>query len=627
MDHLSAGQRVRLHLLIDKSWCQEDERLTRHLSEQFPNLTIILHDVAERRFDERDFKGSLWSKAACYRLILPELLKDADYCLYLDSDTLVVGNILPLWQLDMTEYCLAGVFDDIAPVRMETVGKSVPGIETYVNSGVLFMNLALMRKMKVQEKLLAGILDYLVVDQDLLNAVCYGSIRLLPQDYNCIPGVRAPSPRILHFLMRDYIRPWKNRRAASSGLWWHYAELFSDIVDLEQLRERADWFQRGSVAWIFRRCADFGRIFIVGSGMDAQRIFRALRLGKCKGLQKVVREDEVIPYSPDTLIIIASGKKQLPGLNSFLAHDYAREQLIRFERRPVSYYNLLPEECRREVYAELLMMEYGVSARGAAVPAALLEMNAVRFPEREAVVEWKDGVRRACSFRELNIMANRMADALKKKGTKRGEGIALPAGANPGIEVVAAMLGIMKAGRVVCNGRHAAQEANLFFLHDGRYSTKAPRAEAVPDEAAFRSDTATYTGRKLCEDAEHLRRKIGWHSGDSLLLTCASGISSRELTELVAAFSYGCVSVIASGVKSSDIIEIAKRESSTIVSVDSRMLRDFAAEDEALTARMLLTEAGDESAELCSMWRERFPEIQVNGQGYEGEFFYDCEWY
>ena len=426
MEQLPPRQQVRLHLLSDDSLCDEDERLLNHLSDRFSNLYLIRHNVAEKAFEQRDFSGSIWSKAACYRLILPELLREVDLCLYLDSDTLIVGDITPLWDVDMTDFCLAGVFDDIASVRRETVGHSIPGIQTYVNSGVLLMNLRLMRERGVQEQLLAGVGDYLVVDQDLLNVVCYGAIRLLPSGYNCIPGVHTDSPRILHFLMRDYLRPWKNLRAPHSADWWRCAEEFRSVFDVEAVRVRADWYQRGSIFSIFRRCADFTNIFIVGSGGDAQRIFRALRLGNCKGLRGIVREEERLPYGEDTLLICASRKKDVPALEAFLAHKGGERQILCYSRRPISFYQLMPKECAREVYGEGLMWEFGVDSRSAATVPALLEWNAARNPDRAALVEWRCGKRRSCTSRELNTMANRMADALRLKLSHRGVRVKLP---------------------------------------------------------------------------------------------------------------------------------------------------------------------------------------------------------
>ena len=138
MEHLPDNQQVNLHLLLDESFCEEDRRLLAMLEDRFKNLNLLQHRISEATFDSIDFKDSLWSKAACYRLILPMLLPEVDRCLYIDSDTLVVGSVLPLWEMDMTDYYLAGVFYDISSLREQTVGNHIPGVETYINSGVLF---------------------------------------------------------------------------------------------------------------------------------------------------------------------------------------------------------------------------------------------------------------------------------------------------------------------------------------------------------------------------------------------------------------------------------------------------------------------------------------------------------
>ena len=78
-------------------------------------------------------------------------------------------------------------------------------------------------------------MDYMLLDQDALNVVCHGMIRLLPEKYNYIPGISETSPVIMHFKMMDYIRPWKNRRAVGSGRWWGCAGKFSSVYNLRYL--------------------------------------------------------------------------------------------------------------------------------------------------------------------------------------------------------------------------------------------------------------------------------------------------------------------------------------------------------------------------------------------------------
>lgn len=663
MEHMPADRLVRLHLLTDESFCDEDRMLLSRLSGRFSNLCVSLHEVRHEAFEKRDFRDSIWSRAACYRLILPGLLENVNLCLYIDSDTLIVGDITPLWEMDMEAYALAGVFDDISPVRAQTVGNHIPGIQTYINSGVLLMNLKLMRERGIEEQLLSGVSDYLVVDQDLLNVVCYGLIRLLPADYNCIPGVQADSPKILHFLMRDYLRPWKNLRAGGSGSWWRCAQEFAPVYDVESLRASADWYERGSIFYLLRRCADYSGIYIVGSSPDAERIHRALRLGRCKGLQGILDEEDSLPYAEDILLINASRKGTVPVLSPFVEREGARRQVIRYSRWPLAFYNLAPEQVRREINGELLMWEFGVDARNAATSSQLLELNAARYPDREALVEWKDGVRSSCTFRELNRMANRMADWLRKQNTGRGENVALPDRPVRNIERFGAVLGILKGG-CLPGQEQAERMADLSVLYDEQYSSMAPLCEALPDEAAMKAGKKILTGRALVRRAEELRRRCGWHAGDRLLLCHRPRMKgpAEGLIEVLGAFAYGNTTVICETDSGEDLLRIAAAQACTIVSMSessfecvSRDLTEMKehegpkeqadgaiekkSADSCSTLRLCLTRAEDAftcregmaretvSPEALARWERAMPQVPVNGQGYAGTFFYDCEWY
>ncbi len=678
LEHFPAGSPVCVHLLLNESISSRDVALLDVLSDRFPGILFKRHLIPEELFRERDFSDSLWSKAACYRLLLPELLFDIDVCLYLDSDTLIVGDLTSLFQIDLTDTYLAGVFEDIAPVREQTVGREIPGTDTYINSGVLLMNLRKMRSDRIRDQLYAGISRYLVVDQDLLNVCCYGHIRLLPQEYNCIPGVYVKEPRIYHFLMRDYLRPWKNRRAAGSDLWWKYAEHFREAIDLDALRAEADWFQRGSITWLFRRCADYEKVYVVGSGLDAQRIFRALRLGKCHSLKGIVREEDALAYGADILVIAATRRKKIPALKPFLEQKDADRQVICYERRPVSFYNLLPPECSKEVYGELVQWEYGVDGRQVLVPSALLEINAARCPDAEASVRYKNGVRMSTTFREENRQANRIADLLVKAGRRRERVLAGDAAAP---EPFAVFSGILKAGCVavfpgslnsegeglsdpkdaaLCGpkgeGRSGPKDAALRDPEKAaavRYadiakelsgvpgealSDKSPLTEALPDDPAVVIDGQRYTNRELMGEAELLRRRTGWNRNDKILLAGVDPMT--RIACRIAALYTGSATVEAEGLSPAEIPGVMKREGCTIAALGRKeleqlleflegMKRTGGKEEAAFGSlgccRMLLVREISEA--LRMRWKTILPYIPVNGQGYQEQFRYDCEWF
>ena len=124
----------------------------------------------------------------------------------------------------------------------------IPNIDSYVNSGVLVFNLKRMRQDNLEARF-----DQLVgenfpdLDQDILNAACYGAIKLLPPEYNAMTKYEfeddfyetddaipkcwtkwewdkaRKDPSIVHFADQD--KPWTNFAVPFAKEWWHYAKV------------------------------------------------------------------------------------------------------------------------------------------------------------------------------------------------------------------------------------------------------------------------------------------------------------------------------------------------------------------------------------------------------------------
>jgi lipopolysaccharide biosynthesis glycosyltransferase len=142
---------------------------------------IEFRSVSDRRVRGLPTVG-FTGKATWYRIFLPELHRDLDRILYLDSDLLVLDSLVPLWGTDLRGSWVAAVtnvFQDDHLGRPAELG--LPGPEAYFNAGVLLLNLAEMRADRRTEALL----EFAVAsgerlawrDQDALNVVL-GSRRL-----------------------------------------------------------------------------------------------------------------------------------------------------------------------------------------------------------------------------------------------------------------------------------------------------------------------------------------------------------------------------------------------------------------------------------------------------------------
>lgn len=136
-----------------------------------------------------------FSIAMFYRFFIWQVLPaDIEKIIYLDSDLIVNLDINKLWQIEFTNEPLGVVTEMLNGVDPERAslccrdGFIVP--ENYFNSGVLLMNLAILRG--EEETLLEGIKfrkehpEYKLYDQEILN-YCFSTRTLkLPMEFNCL---------------------------------------------------------------------------------------------------------------------------------------------------------------------------------------------------------------------------------------------------------------------------------------------------------------------------------------------------------------------------------------------------------------------------------------------------------
>jgi lipopolysaccharide biosynthesis glycosyltransferase len=125
-----------------------------------------------------------------YRIFLPELLPSLERILYLDVDTIVLDCLEPLWDLDLTDQyvgAVTNVFQQHEAHHPQDLGLA-PG--DYFNTGVLLMNLALMRG----DGCTAALRDHALThrdelewpDQDTLNVVLGARRLALHPRWNCM---------------------------------------------------------------------------------------------------------------------------------------------------------------------------------------------------------------------------------------------------------------------------------------------------------------------------------------------------------------------------------------------------------------------------------------------------------
>ncbi|MGH8540023.1 MAG: glycosyltransferase family 8 protein [Stenotrophobium sp.] len=168
-----------------------------------------------------------------YRLLLPDLLPACAKVLYLDTDTLALQSLWPLFQEDLGTNVMGAIAEPATIWEDQCKLVGIDTTEGYLNSGVLLMNLKMMRDEGFTERALeiartkSEILK--LPDQEVLNLVTKGRWKKLHPKWNAISylwldpqaaagiyskleySIAAHSPAIVHFEGTPAVKPWHFR--------------------------------------------------------------------------------------------------------------------------------------------------------------------------------------------------------------------------------------------------------------------------------------------------------------------------------------------------------------------------------------------------------------------------------
>ncbi len=152
-----------------------------------------------------------WQFFSFCRLYLDKLLpKTVHKILYLDSDVLVVDSLLELWNLDLKEYCAAGVIDCLGEKYYKAL--KINQNANYCNSGVLIEDLDKWRNYEIGDKVVEYVKLFngymYFVEQTALNGALQDNIYILHPRYN-VYTIEQVLNRKERFLLRRNIRGYK----------------------------------------------------------------------------------------------------------------------------------------------------------------------------------------------------------------------------------------------------------------------------------------------------------------------------------------------------------------------------------------------------------------------------------
>jgi len=168
------------------------------------------------------------SLATYYRFLIPQIVA-APKAIYIDADTVVLGDVTELWSEPIGDQHLLGVQVGTVSSGMLIAGAEQYGVSPHhprLSAGVLVMNLA---KWRAQDPFLE-LKDYLLKfydrlqfwDQDALNIVLAHKWRAVPGAWNYIVDCGLPVAGSNAETMARLHREAKILHYASSMKPWHY---------------------------------------------------------------------------------------------------------------------------------------------------------------------------------------------------------------------------------------------------------------------------------------------------------------------------------------------------------------------------------------------------------------------
>lgn len=224
----------------------ETKRLIQHLQTDW--FQIVFVDVShfleahEEHLPLRDY----YSKTTYYRMYIAEMFPQYEKALYIDSDTVVLGDISELYDTELGDAYLAAAHEQ-AMVQTDVFGtyvEQVVGVDrnAFFNAGILVLNCKQFREKQLLKRFsdLLHVYNFAVTqDEDYLNVLCKDHVHWLEQKWNCeLYGellCTEQEIKIIHYIMVS--KPWHYADCRFAAVFWEYAAMtpFHDLIRHELL--------------------------------------------------------------------------------------------------------------------------------------------------------------------------------------------------------------------------------------------------------------------------------------------------------------------------------------------------------------------------------------------------------
>lgn len=243
--------------ILENNISEESKLFIKNYEKRFNHITIIFIECSDLenklKLSKEQIEGFHGINITTYsRLFISKLIPETvDKILYLDCDTITLGSIKELWDMDISNYMCAGS-EDPAPIPLkEVIGLNSEDI--YINAGVILINLKLWREKNITEDFLKFLSEhygeYINHDQGVINGVLKNQIMSVHPKYNFMayffndlnPDTVIKWNGCTHYYDRKTMEEARENPVIKHGKPWFAPEDYEKYIKLSEI-EYSDVF-------------------------------------------------------------------------------------------------------------------------------------------------------------------------------------------------------------------------------------------------------------------------------------------------------------------------------------------------------------------------------------------------
>lgn len=307
MQNASRKHQYHIHVLHTNIEPATEQRMLAMADEcfeiSFDNVSGYLDELCEK-LPLRDY----YSNTTYYRMFIADMFPEIDKAIYIDSDTVVQGDISELYGIDLKDYDVAACHEQ-AMVQEDVYGTYVEkclGLDRnrFFNAGVLLINCKSFRENKILERFvkLLGVYDCRVTqDEDYLNILCADRVLFLPQTWNSeVFGEMLDAPEncnIIHYIM--VAKPWHFADCRLGDIFWRYAEQTEVYGEIKAILESYTDEQREKDAESTKRLAELAAAETARPDTYVARVAAMRDKGRVEIVEKIARYEREGRFDED----------------------------------------------------------------------------------------------------------------------------------------------------------------------------------------------------------------------------------------------------------------------------------------------------------------------------------------